>query len=363
MARGVLLRSLLAAAALLSGCRSIGPMALEHSHPDFNRSIARTADEQLLLNLVRMRYLETTLFLEVGTVTDSRSRSYRAGVDGVRLFVDPSDKIMEVTPNVGATVSQTPTMVYSPMQGQTFVKRFFSPMPLPVLISLIQSGWATNRVFGIFVERINNLSNAPTASGPTPARVPVYQDFYRMSRLLSLLLRDGSLVLGVEPSEPRQLIMRFYDDGQSRHEICELKELLDLPQDQDRFLFRENFLGFAESELRIRTRSVYGAMFYLANGIQVPQEHCDAGIVTVTAYPNGDAFDWSNILGPIFTVYSSKVRPSDAFVAVRHRGYWFYVKDGDVTAKATFMLLMNAFNLQAGDPATIAPTLTISADR
>ncbi|MDR0678968.1 MAG: hypothetical protein LBF24_01820 [Puniceicoccales bacterium] len=365
MIRSALLPYFLAGTVFLSGCRSVGPTALQQSHSDFNCAIAHSNDEQLLLNLVRMRYLETTLFLEVGTITDSRSRSCRVGVDGMKLFVDPSERIMELTPTAGASISQMPTVVYSPMQGQTFVKRLFSPMPLPVLLSLIQSGWSASRVFGIFVESVNNLQNAPTASGPTPARVPVYQDFYRMAQLFTRLLWDGSLTMGMSAGDPRQVVLCFFDYGSNRQDICELKELLDLPQDQDRFVFRENFFYVAEGELelRLRARSVQGAMFYLANGVRIPPEHCDAGVVAVTRYPSGSAFDWSDLLGQLFTVHCSKERPENAFVSVRHRDYWFYVEDSDITSKATFMLLANAFSLQAGDAGIIAPTLAISTAR
>jgi hypothetical protein len=362
--RGALLPFLLAGTVFLCGCRSVGPAALQQSHSDFNNSIAHTNDEQLLLNLVRMRYLETTLFLEVDTVTDSRSSSFRAGVDDAKILISPSTRITELTPAFGASATQTPTIVYSPMRGQTFVNRLFSPMPLPLLLSLIHSGWSASRVFGIFVECVNNLQNAPTASGPTPASVPIYQDFCRMVQLFTSLLRDGSITIETDSRDPQQLVLRIYDDGLNRQDICELKELLDLPQGQDCFIFRD-FLSYAREEpgLRLRMRSVHGAMFYLANGIQVPPEHCEAGIVAVTCYPNGNAFDWSDLLGPLFTVHCSKERPKSAFIAVRHRNYWFYVEDSDVTSKATFMLLANAFSLQAGDMGTIVPTLTISTAR
>jgi hypothetical protein len=310
-----------------------------------------------------MRYLETALFLDVGTVTDSRSHVFRVGTDGTKVFIDPSDRAAELVPVVGMAASQTPTVVYTPMQGQSFVKRLFAPIPLPIILNAIQSGWSANRVFGVFVERINNLQNAPTASGPTPARVPEYEDFYRMTQLLSVLLREGSLTMGLDQQDQRHLVIRFFDDGRSSQAIREVKELLDLPQNRDHFAFQENLLGGTDGELRLRLRSMQSAMFYLANGVQVPQEHLDAGIITVTRYPNGEAFDWANMLDPIFTVRVAKRPPTDAFISVRHRQHWFYIADDDVTSKATFMLLTNAFSLQAGDAHTVAPTLTIPLNR
>jgi hypothetical protein len=172
-----------------------------------------------------MRYLENALFLDVGTVTDSRSRSYRAGTEGTTLFVDSSDKWMEFVPAVGVVASQTPTVVYTPMQGQSFVKRIFSPLPLAIVLNAIQSGWSASRVFGVFVERINNLQNAPTASGPTPTRIPECGEFYRMAQLLDTLLRDGGITMGIDPDDRRCLVIQFHGNGANGQIIREIKEL------------------------------------------------------------------------------------------------------------------------------------------
>jgi hypothetical protein len=133
-----------------------------------------------------------------------------------------------------------------------------------------------------------------------------------------------------------------------------------LPQRSDRFTFQENFLSVSDSALRLRMRSIQSALFYLGNGVEVPAEHVDGGIVAVTRYPNGDAFDWGGILAPLFTVHAAAERPSNAFVAVEFRGYWFYIADSDVTSKSTFALLASAFNLQAGDAQSVAPMLSVS---
>ena len=55
----------------------------------------------------------------------------------------------------------------------------------------------------------------------------------------------------------------------------------------------------------------------------------------------------------------SLLRPSDAAFAVRHRGRWFYIADGDQSTKSTFLLLGNLFTLQAGDVEDAKPVLTL----
>ena len=60
-------------------------------------------------------------------------------------------------------------------------------------------------------------------------------------------------------------------------------------------------------------------------------------------------------------VESAPRRPLNAFVAVRHRGSWFFIRNNDLESKSTFMLLSQLFNLQAGQIKTMAPALTIGA--
>jgi len=53
---------------LACGC-SLGPQALKVSHGQYNEAIRMTRDEQLLLNLVRLRYRDAPTFLEVSSIT------------------------------------------------------------------------------------------------------------------------------------------------------------------------------------------------------------------------------------------------------------------------------------------------------
>lgn len=354
---------LLSAVMVLSGCKSIGPTALKQTHPSFNRAIAQTLDEQLLLNLVRMKYRDTTFFLEISSITDSRNLTFKGGMDDTTFFVNNPGKTSEWNPVVAVTTSQSPTVSYSPLSGQNFVKRMFTPVSIPVVLGLTQSGWNVARVFAIFVERINDLENAPTASGPAPSIVPNYKDFWKFSSMLARLMKDDSVTLGVSNEAPSHLVMEVFPTEENAQMLREFKSLLKLSQTANRFTFEENFLSPDESALRIRLRSIQGAMFYLSNGVEVPQRDIDNGLVTTTRYSNGEAFDWQEMLGGLFTVHHSKERPSNAYAAVNYRGTWFYIADDDLSSKTTFMLLASVFNLQAGETKSITPTLTIPVGR
>ena len=151
--------------AALPGCQStFGPQALARTHPAYNEAIITSINEQMLQNLVRMRYRDVTFFLEIASVTTSLSLGANVGVNTDVNFGNGDT----LSPSAGIAYSDKPTISYTPLQGEDLLKSILSPLQLEAILVLTQSGWNISRVFGLCFERINNLYNAPNASGPTP---------------------------------------------------------------------------------------------------------------------------------------------------------------------------------------------------
>jgi hypothetical protein len=113
-------------------------------------------------------------------------------------------------------------------------------------------------------------------------------------------------------------------------------------------------------EVTMSTRSLKEMMFYLSHAVSAPPEHYRCGYVRSTFDDFGTPFNWNDMTSGLFRVHYSNKRPVDADVAVKHRGYWFYVSNCDLDSKSTFNLLLELINLEirAGGGAQI-PLLTI----
>jgi hypothetical protein len=60
---------------LAAGCAHIPPAALQATATDYNVVLQRTSAEQLLLNLVRLRYREPPFFMEPSSVSAQLRRT------------------------------------------------------------------------------------------------------------------------------------------------------------------------------------------------------------------------------------------------------------------------------------------------
>ena len=112
------------------------------------------------------------------------------------------------------------------------------------------------------------------------------------------------------------------------------------------------------STLRIKTRSVLGAMSYLALAVEVPADHLAAGMA--------DRMEPGAPQGPRqgrLRVRVSSDKPAAA-LAVPFRGFWYFVADDDLDSKRTLSLLDYLFRLTLiTPPEAAAPVLTLPVGR
>ncbi|HEY1086089.1 MAG TPA: hypothetical protein VGE37_00295 [Archangium sp.] len=346
---------------LFSGCATLGPQTLPTVQAAYNDSLSLTQDTQFLLNIVRLRYRDTPAFLDVASLTTQQTMSSSTSIGGSAQLV-PSP-IVGGSANFSGSMSVTPTTTFSPVRGDDFVKRLVAPMSLQTVTMVASSGWSIARVLQLTVDRLNQVTNAPTATGPTPDLPPDTSRFISLTRAMRVLQVSEQLSLSAlrDDGSSDSGVLNIDDASSQTEPSRTVHELLDLDPAVRRIRLTEDFTRRGPDILRVRLRSVLGAIFFLSQGVDVPAEHEKAGLVTVTKDVSGARFEWQRVLDGIFRVRTSPSEPPRAAVKVKHRGHWFYIADDDLDSKATFMLLVQLFNMQAGRNAMPVPLLTIPA--
>lgn len=350
----------------LAGCATrMGPRTIPGARFNYNDKIARSHNDQLLLNLVRLRYRDTPVFLDVGTVIAQYTLSGEASA-GPTINVDGVAGT-ETGLQLGGSYSEQPTITYEPLKGSDFTRRLLTPLSPVTIVLLSESGWSIERLLLCCVERINRVMNAPEASGPTPELLPDNLAFRELAGLLRRLQLAGGLDFGVALDGEQGTMLVHVDrpmEGDPTYATWQrVRELMELTGDEDEFVLTTRGARQRDGEISLSGRSLLGVLFFLSHAVQAPPSHEERGLVTVTKGPDGAKVDWGVATENLLRIQSSASAPANAFVRIRYRDHWFYIEDSDLHSKATFNLLTYLFSLQAAGEAEGSPLLTVPVGR
>jgi hypothetical protein len=410
------------ALALVGGC-AFGPKALERTHGRYNEAVRRVGEEQLLRNIVHLRYDEAPLHLNVSAIAAQYELSTAAEARPFFIAPNPSNSnvifktFTAILPDLMVQGANRPTITLDPADDSAAVRQFLTPISPDFLVFLTQTSWPVSSILRLWVERINGVPNAVAASGPVQDAPPDFARFQRVSELFQIVQdRELASVHAVERATPvsgplpaaavtaaaaveaakagleyrrgadgqswvlvrpeRRLTVEVTPGAEAAPELAEVAALLNLVPGQRRYDLvgaargvpdPARFPGPPSTELRVVTRSTAQVFYYLANGVEVPPEHVCAGLVPPIAGADGYGFDGREITRGLFEVHAcaGKRPPPTAFVAIPYRGYWYYIDDRDRESKATFalMLLLSRIDFSRRPPGAAGPVLTLPAGR
>ena len=398
---------------LLGGCASLGPQTLQQSRLEYNEAVKSTTEEQLLLNIVRLRYTDTPSSMAVSAIAAQFERTHGVGL--LPFFTaaggDVNRSFTAILPQFQYGSADRPTISLTPQDDNEFTRKLFTPVPLEGIVYLVKTTWPLATVFRLYLENLNWIPNAQTASGPTPGEAPEFSDFRRGIEALQVLQDQGLVVFGMaerwEPVGPAlsaarvsavdileaakagydyrpvgqggtlQLarkvsfpVMRISPTAANSPQFAEVRRIFRLKAGLQTYeITQESLTPFPQAYpatgvavLDLETRSMLQTLYFISHGVEVPAPHLDQGLARKTRDANGQAFDWSQITGGLFAVryQAGDERPKNARVAVPYRGYWFYIDERDQDTKATFALLVELSRLELGSAkGGMSPVLTL----
>jgi hypothetical protein len=346
---------------LLTSCAQLGPELVKAGRNDYNIVLQQTEDEEVILNLVRVRYGDRPLFFDVSSVSTSFTWSQNAAASGT-LFEYGGSDVQRNNLSVRGDLQYTerPTITYTPLGGKDFVKSVLTPADLDTLILLSNSGWSIERLLRLMANRMNGLPNAPRASGPTPGDKPVYQEFTQAAKLMRQLQIKGMLRLGYQKIENTDVPVIVIDEGAGGYkETRKLKELLGLAIEKNTFIVDTRGDRPRSESVGIDLRSLLATFFFASHGVEVPTDDLAMGRAMTTKDQSGKPFDWSLVVGDLVSIRSQTKKPSNAQVAIKYRGAWFYIDDSDLNTKYSFLLLDQLAALLGGKVEKAGPLLTL----
>jgi DNA-binding GntR family transcriptional regulator len=87
-------------AILLTGCAQHGPDLVKAGRNDYNKVLVQTDEEETLLNLVRLRYADNPMMLDVSSVSTSFTWTQSASAEAFKFEPSSSDSNVGVRGNL-----------------------------------------------------------------------------------------------------------------------------------------------------------------------------------------------------------------------------------------------------------------------
>lgn len=340
---------------LLTSCSAIGPVTINTDRFDYNNSIYETRNEELLLNLVRVRYGEPPLFMDVAQVLTQYTQegSARAGIDTGFETGSAAAGSNSIGVGVNGVWAERPTITYLPRTGSKFAQSLLTPIDPIKTIELTHGGWSTRQVLRRTLRSINGISVISSESGDWNP------EYAKMMEALSHSIEKGTIGLSDSSGEVKVPVLRFRQDGideESKEYIDVLRKLWGLGPDIVEFKIVTGAIPDNPNEISVVSSSILDLLRDYAAFIEVPNSHVEKGWTRPTIEPPEDeAFGRAPI-----NVRATEDQPEDTFVKVRTHGTWFSIPMSDLHSKRMFSLLIVFLQLAESGTQANVPQLSVS---
>ena len=345
---------------VMSGCAPIGPGIVKRDRFNYNNAISNSWKEQTLLNIIKIRYADMPLFVDVASVVSGYTFERSVNLGGA---LSSSNAVQGDFFEMGAsgTFTDRPTITYKPITGQQFNKSFMTPIPPRAILFLMQSGWPADLILQLTLDGMNGMRSRVIGgvnerSGDT--------DFYRVISLFRQIQKSGSVGMRIvkEKDMEETTVMFFHQEGISpeiQEAMGELGKLLGLKTGTREIKVSYGYIPPTDSEITMLTRSMMQIMMELSAQVDVPAVHIEEGRTVPTSL--GSNTDGTVRTGRTITINHGVDKPENALTAVHYRDYWFWIDDRDFFSKRTFAFLMILFSLTETGGNEGLPLVTIPA--
>lgn len=355
------LSGMMAILATITACGSIGPTNVNRDRFDYITAISESWKQQMLLNIVKLRYADVPVFMDVGQVISGyelEGTLTASGAIGNKSAPAALGDFLNL--GAGGRYLDRPTVTYAPLTGPDFVKTMMTPFPPGAIMFLIEAGWPVDVLLQIGVQAINGLRNHRGG----PYGHPADPEFVEVLRLLKQIQAAGGVGFKLQREEGGEeaTMMLFHTrrlTPETVKDVAEVKRLLRLDPEATDIRITYGADALSNKEIALHTRSGYQVLIELASQVAVPPEHVveHRTYGQVPTVPEGTA-----ALASLISIRSGTERTADAFARVKYRDHWYWIDDRDFRSKRVFTFLTVLFTLSETGQKIQPAILTIRAN-
>ncbi len=353
---------------IVAACDSFGPGRVAIDRFSYTEAIAQSSQEQTLMNLVRLRYLDVPVFLDVSSVLTQYGWLGQVGVAGTAGLGGASNTLSGVGGAATLNYLERPTITYTPLSGADFTRRMLEPLPVDSLFAARYAGLPGDLLWMIGLQEFNGVHNASLGPARSGGAVDIdkqsreerrkFENFRALMILTGKLTELGAIEFQRDPEkEEVYLVIASQIPPAAEAPLREFREVLELDPSINSFLITGRTAGRRNEEITLRARSLLGIMNFLSRGIDLPSTVADGTAPATTA--SADERFPVPFHAQSVPATTNSAPPPGAFTAVKYRGHWFYIADSDEQSKLAFGLLRYLFQLKAPPSEKLAPLITV----
>ena len=328
----------------LSGCASIGPGTVARDRFDYISAISDSWKAQMLLNLVKLRYGDAPVFLDIASVINQYGIEGSLGYSGSwAQNPQPPWPYTALYNLLGSgRYVERPTITYSPLSGEKFARNLMTPIPPAAILNLLQGGYPVDVVLRLCVHSINGINSRFGAGARARQADP---EFYQLIEKMRNIQQSGDLGLRVRKTGDQTATLVVFSKKPSpaiEADRAEVRKLLGIDPKAEELNVVYGSVPINDREIAMLTRSMLEILLDLSSYIEVPAASTTEQRTFPTPAPevvNGKP------VAPLIKILSSSQNPGDAFAAVPYRQEWYWIDDKDFASKRLFSFIMFLFTL------------------
>jgi hypothetical protein len=341
----------------LTGCASIGPPTVARDRFDYITAISDSWKAQMLLNLVKLRYADAPVFLDVASVITQTGIQGTVAVSGTwwqNLLQLPFTSTAGIT--AAGTYGEKPTVTYSPLSGEKFARSLMTPIPPAAILSFLQAGYPVDAVLRLTVHTINGIHSRYGYGARAREADP---EFFPLVEKLRDIQQSGQIGLRVTKSGNQTASLLVFSKKPNPAidaERDEVRKLLGLDPQADEFNVVYGSVATNDHEIALLTRSMLEILSDLSSYIDVPAANVEQKRTFPSPAP--EIVNGAPVLA-LMRILNSSQKPDDAFAAVPYHQEWYWIDDKDFASKRLFSFIMFLFTLTDTGERQGAPIITV----